>query len=340
MSKSLDSNPRRDGYRMPGEFEPHSGCWLLWPERPDNWRLGAKPAQQAFLKLATAIAGSEPVTVGVSASQYANARRLLPSQVRVVELSSNDAWMRDVGPTFVVNDRGGIRGVDWQFNAWGGLRGGLYFPWDRDDAVAQKVTEIEGCDRYRAPFILEGGSIHVDGQGTVITTEECLLNPNRNPGLSRTQVETQLKRYLNVETVVWLGKGVLHDETDGHVDNLCAYVRPAEVVPTRLPQRELRIEQRVLQPGQRMLVLEPRQAATAQRFVQPACGGHGTPQRRRSRASGTCCVTQWTLPPPSRSSRPGTPTTSRLGNRSCSLRKASRSRRGSSNGATIQRLPM
>ena len=181
---------------------------------------------------ATAIAGSEPVTVGVSASQYANARRLLPSQVRVVELSSNDAWMRDVGPTFVVNDRGGIRGVDWQFNAWGGLRGGLYFPWDRDDAVAQKVTEIEGCDRYRAPFILEGGSIHVDGQGTVITTEECLLNPNRNPGLSRAQIETQLKRYLNVETVVWLGKGVLHDETDGHVDNLCAYVRPAEVVLT------------------------------------------------------------------------------------------------------------
>ena len=232
MSKTLDSNPRRDGFRMPGEFEPHSGCWMLWPERPDNWRLGGKPAQQAFVALATAISGSEPVTIGASAAQYSNARRLLPSQVRVVELSSNDAWMRDVGPTFVVNDRGGIRGVDWQFNAWGGLQGGLYFPWDHDDAVAQKVAEIEGCDRYRAPFILEGGSIHVDGQGTVITTEECLLNRNRNPGLSCAQIETQLKRYLNVEVVVWLGKGVLHDETDGHVDNLCAYVRPAEVVLT------------------------------------------------------------------------------------------------------------
>ena len=128
MSKTLDSNPRRDGFRMPGEFEPHAGCWMLWPERPDNWRLGGKPAQQAFVALATAIAGSEPVTIGVSAAQYANARRLLPPQVRVVELSSNDAWMRDVGPTFVVNDRGSIRGVDWQFNAWGGLQGGLVFP--------------------------------------------------------------------------------------------------------------------------------------------------------------------------------------------------------------------
>jgi len=232
MTRTLDSDPRRDRYRMPGEFEPHAGCWMLWPERTDNWRLGAKPAQAAFAAVAAAIAGSEPVSVGVSAAQYANARRLLPAAVRVVELSSNDAWMRDVGPTFVVNDRGGVRGVDWIFNAWGGLDGGLYFPWDRDDAVAQKVLEIEGRDRYRAPFVLEGGAIHVDGQGTLITTEECLLNRNRNPGLSRAQIEDLLRRYLNVEVVVWLGRGVHLDETDGHVDNLCAYVRPGEVVLT------------------------------------------------------------------------------------------------------------
>ncbi|MGB5102595.1 MAG: agmatine deiminase [Steroidobacteraceae bacterium] len=230
MTRTLSSTPRRDGYRMPGEFEPHSGCWMLWPERPDNWRLGAKPAQQAFAAVATAIAGSESVTVGVSANQFANARRLLPAQVRVVEMSSNDAWMRDVGPTFVVNHRGGVRGVDWRFNAWGGLQGGLYFPWDRDAAVAQKVLEIERCDRYPAPFILEGGAIHVDGQGTCITTEECLLNPNRNPQLTRADIERQLGLYLGVETVVWLGRGVHLDETDGHVDNLCAYTRPGEVV--------------------------------------------------------------------------------------------------------------
>jgi agmatine deiminase len=232
MTRTLDSHPRRDGYRMPGEFEPHAGCWMLWPERPDNWRLGAKPVQQAFVALATAIAGSEPVTVGASAAQYRNARNRLPPQVRVVELSSDDAWMRDVGPTFVVNDRGGLRGIDWVFNAWGGLNGGLYFPWDRDDAVAQKVLEAEGCDRYRAPFVLEGGAIHVDGQGTLITTEECLLNANRNPLLSRAELERQLSRYLYVDAIVWLGKGVHLDETDGHVDNLCAFVRPGEVVLT------------------------------------------------------------------------------------------------------------
>jgi agmatine deiminase len=244
MTRTLATDPRRDGYRMPGEFEPHAGCWMLWPERPDNWRLGGKPAQLAFAAVAAAIAGSEPVTVGVCARQFANARRLLPPAVRVVEISSNDAWMRDVGPTFVVNDRGGVRGVDWMFNAWGGLQGGLYFPWDQDDAVARKVLEIEGRDRYRAPFVLEGGAIHVDGQGTLITTEECLLNPNRNPGLSRAQIERLLRRYLNVEVIIWLGKGVHLDETDGHVDNLCAFTRPGEVVLTwtddrRDPQYEI-----------------------------------------------------------------------------------------------------
>ncbi len=230
MTRTLQTTPRRDGYRMPGEFEPHQGCWMLWPERPDNWRLGAKPAQQAFTAVATAIAASDPVSVGVSAAQYDNARRSLPPEVRVVELSSNDAWMRDVGPTFVVNGRGGLRGVDWMFNAWGGLDGGIYFPWDRDEGVAQKVIEIEGCDRYRAPFVLEGGAIHVDGQGTLITTEECLLNRNRNPHLTRGEIEGLLQRYLAVESIVWLGKGVHLDETDGHVDNLCAFVRPGEVV--------------------------------------------------------------------------------------------------------------
>jgi agmatine deiminase len=232
VTRTLSSDPRRDGYRMPGEFEPHAGCWMLWPERPDNWRLGAKPAQQAFAAVAAAIAGSEPVSVGVSAAQYDNARRRLPAGVRVVELSSDDAWMRDVGPTFVVNGRGGLRGVDWMFNAWGGLDGGIYFPWDRDEAVAQKVIEIEGCDRYRAPFVLEGGAIHVDGQGTLITTEECLLNRNRNPHLSRSEIERLLMRYLGIDTIVWLGRGVHLDETDGHVDNLCAFVRPGEVVLT------------------------------------------------------------------------------------------------------------
>lgn len=244
MSATLATLPARDGFRMPGEFEPHDGCWLLWPERTDNWRLGAKPAQHAFAAVAAAIARSERVTVGVSARQYANARALLAPAVRVVEVSSNDCWMRDVGPTFLVDRRGRRRGVDWTFNAWGGLSGGLYFPWDLDDAVAQKVCETEGADRYRAPFVLEGGAIHVDGQGTLLTTEECLLNANRNPDLSRADLERLLADYLGIEQVVWLGRGVHRDETDGHVDNLCCFVRPGEVCLTwtddrRDPQYEI-----------------------------------------------------------------------------------------------------
>lgn len=232
MSKTLDSTPRKDGFRMPGEFEPHAGSWLLWPERPDNWRLGAKPAQRTFAQVAAAISQFEPVTVGASPAQFLNARNMLPPEVRVVEMTNNDSWIRDCGPTFVINDHGTVRGIDWDFNAWGGLDGGLYFPWDQDDLVAQKVLEIERTDRYKANIVLEGGSIHVDGQGTLMATEECLLNPNRNPDLSREEIEDTLKEYLNLEKVIWLSRGVFNDETNGHVDNICCFIRPGVVALT------------------------------------------------------------------------------------------------------------
>jgi agmatine deiminase len=232
VSATLNSTPAADGFRMPGEFEPHDGCWMAWPERTDNWRLGAEPAQLAFAAVAAAIAESEPVTMAVSDAQFERARALLPAAVRVVEIATDDAWLRDTGPTFVVDGAGGRRGVDWQFNAWGGFEGGLYSPWERDDRVAHKVLEIESADRYRAPFVLEGGAIHVDGEGTVLTTEQCLLNHNRNPGLSREQVEAGLHAHLGTEKVVWLGAGVHEDETDGHVDNLACFARPGVVLLT------------------------------------------------------------------------------------------------------------
>src|SRR6187551_363350 len=148
MARTLDSTPAADGFSMPAEWAPHAGCWMLWPERPDNWREGAQPAQRAFGEVAAAIARFEPVSVGVSADHYEFARAHLAPHIRVVEISHDDSWMRDVGPTFVTNKKGVRRGVDWRFNAWGGLRGGLYFPWDRDDLVARKVLEMEGCERY------------------------------------------------------------------------------------------------------------------------------------------------------------------------------------------------
>jgi agmatine deiminase len=232
MARPLDSTPAADGFRMPAEWEPHAGCWMAWPERPDNWREGAEPAQAAYAAVASAIAASEPVTMAVSDGQFERARAALPDSVRVVELSTDDAWLRDTGPTFVVDGRGGRRGVDWRFNAWGGLEGGLYFPWDRDERVAAKVLEVEGDDRYLAPLVLEGGSIHVDGEGTVLTTEQCLLNPNRNPELDRGAVEAALHAHLGTGKVVWLGDGVFADETDGHVDNLACFARPGVVLLT------------------------------------------------------------------------------------------------------------
>src|ERR1700678_557395 len=236
--RTLRSTPAKDGFRMPAEFERHSGCWMLWPERTDNWRAGAKPAQEAYVAIAMAISLGEPVTVGVSAAQFQNARARLPRQVRLTEISSNDASARDCGPTFVVDAKGRRRGVDWTFNAWGGLSGGLYFPWDRDDEVAQKILEIEGAERYRTDFVLEGGAIHVDGQGTCLTTEQCLLNPNRNGLLSRADIEEQLRRYLGVRTVIWLGKGVHEDETGGHIDELACFTSPGHVALTWTEDRK------------------------------------------------------------------------------------------------------
>jgi agmatine deiminase len=229
MSLTHESTPAADGFRMPAEFEPHRGCWMLWPSRPDNWREGGQPAQRAFAAVAAAIARFEPVTVGATAAQYEFARALLDPRVRLVELSSDDAWMRDVGPTCVVNRRGEVRGVDWHFNAWGGLRGGLYFPWDQDELVARKVLEVEGLDRYRAPFVNEGGAIHTDGEGTLLVTEQCILNRNRNPQLTGARIEELLKAYTGTREVIWLGDGVFNDETDGHIDNIACFVAPAQV---------------------------------------------------------------------------------------------------------------
>ncbi len=225
MPRRLSSTPRADGFRMPAEWESHAGCWMLWPQRRDTWRNGGKPAQHAFVEAARQISRFEPVTMGVNAEQYQNARAMLPPQIRVVELSNNDAWMRDTGATFVVNNKGEVRGVDWQFNAWGGLDKMMYFPWDKDQQVATKMLEIEGLAGYQAPLVLEGGSIHVDGDGTLLSTEQCLLHPNRNPQLERAQIEQLLADYLGVRHIIWLPRGVYEDETDGHVDNLCCFVR-------------------------------------------------------------------------------------------------------------------
>ena len=232
MAKRIEgTTPKQDGFRMPGEFEPQKQVWMLWPERPDVWRSGAKPAQKSYVDIATTISQFTPVTVCATKTQFQNARNMLPKHIRVIEMSADDAWIRDTGPTFVVNDKGDVRGVDWEFNAYGGFYDGLYFPWDQDDLIAQKVCEIEGVDSYRAhEFVLEGGSIHVDGEGTLLSTEMCLLSPGRNPHLTKEEIEEKLTEYLNLEKIIWIKDGIDPDETTGHVDDVACFARPGEVI--------------------------------------------------------------------------------------------------------------
>ncbi len=226
----IGSTPKQDGFRMPGEFEKQEKIYMLWPERPDNWRNGGKPAQEAFANVAKAISCFEEVVVLASPAQYVNCRGKLPSEISVLEMTSNDAWVRDCGPTFLVNDAENIRACDWTFNAWGGLVDGLYFPWDQDDLVAEKICELEKADSYRTEgFVLEGGSFHVDGEGTVLTTEMCLLSSGRNPHMTKEEIEQMLYEYLNCTKVLWLTDGIDPYETNGHIDDVACFIRPGEV---------------------------------------------------------------------------------------------------------------
>ena len=216
-------------YKMPAEWAPQDAVWMIWPYRTDNWRQGALPAQQAFAKVAAAISKTTPVFMAVPQAEMDKARQMMPTQVTLVEMESDDAWMRDTGPTIVKDQTGNNVAVDWVFNAWGGENGGLYANWDKDLKVARQVAQFHSIALQPSSMILEGGAIHVDGEGTLMTTKECLLHPNRNPEMTQTQIENELSTLLGIEKFIWLPLGVYNDETDGHIDNMCCFVRPGEV---------------------------------------------------------------------------------------------------------------
>lgn len=228
----LNTTPLQDGFYMPGEFSPQERIWMIWPQRTDTWRAGAKPAQKAFADAARTISRFTPVTMLVSGEQFTNCREQLPPEIQIIEMSSDDAWCRDTGPSFLISRNGRERrACDWRFNAWGGLVDGLYFPWEKDDLIARKICEISETDYYPLKdFILEGGSFHVDGEGTVLTTEMCLLSKGRNPHLSKPDIEENLKNYLGCSKVIWLKDGIDPDETNGHVDDVACFARPGEVI--------------------------------------------------------------------------------------------------------------
>ena len=227
MFKPLKTTPKKDGFVMPPEWELHSDIWILWPERTDNWRNGAKPAQKVFTEIITKIAQYTHVIVGVNQTQFANAWQCLEhlDNVTLLEIANDDSWIRDTGFTAVYNqEKKEIRAVDWEFNAWGGLVDGLYFPWNKDEQVAMKMSQYHNIKRYKVKnFVLEGGSVHIDDKGTILTTAACLLSAGRNPHLSQKEIETYLIEYLGGKKVVWLPHGIYNDETNEHVDNIACF---------------------------------------------------------------------------------------------------------------------
>ncbi|WP_058369801.1 agmatine deiminase [Psychrobacter sp. ENNN9_III] len=226
-----DSTPSEDGFYMPAEFEPLQKVWMVWPYREDNWRQNAAPAKAAYKAVALAIKPYCKVAVLVNPNDYQACRDSLPADIEVISMPSNDAWARDIVPTFLINDAGEVRGCDWTFNAWGGNYDGLYAPWDNDDKLAARLCDYLDIKRYRTEnFVMEGGAFHVDGEGTVLTTRMCLLSPGRNPHLSESQIEDKLKAYLNAQKVLWIDDGIDPEETTGHIDDIACFARPGEVV--------------------------------------------------------------------------------------------------------------
>lgn len=218
---------------MPAEWSKHQRTFLSWPIQasmcyPEDYNVVCKAY---YYRLVKAIAEFEPVTVIINPEESEEFGALIkgietPYPVEFLAIAHNDAWLRDNGPTFVINDQGGIAGVNWDFNAWGGK----YSPWDLDNEVAPKILDHYNIQCFDAPLIMEGGSIHTDGEGTILTTEECLLNPNRNYSLSKGEIEQYLHSYLGAQQVIWLKRGLYGDETDGHIDNIACFAAPGKVL--------------------------------------------------------------------------------------------------------------
>ncbi len=223
-----EATPRSDGFQAPAEFDRHRATAMCWPVRPGSWGKDPARARRVFLQIYAEIAKSETLYVLADPEHLKEAETAVSSLsgVFVLPIAGDDAWVRDTGPTFVRGEDGRLRGVCWRFNAWGGL----YQDFRRDQKLAEAFCEALGAETYDAGLVLEGGSVHVDGEGTALVTESCLLNPNRNPSLTKEQIERKLCAYLGVRKVLWLPGGLVGDETGGHVDNLCAFLRPGEVV--------------------------------------------------------------------------------------------------------------
>lgn len=212
---------------MPAEWEKHRRTLIEWPVKDSLiWRENYQEVCKGYADVAKAVSQFEPVTMVVNAETDREARDLCGPAVDFLTIPHNDAWARDNGPTFIWNENSELCGINWKFNAWGEK----YKPYDLDDAAARKILMHFNVPCVDAPIVLEGGSIHVDGEGTLLTTEQCLLNPNRNPRLTRPQIEDILKEYLHITKIIWLKRGLFGDETDGHIDNAACFAKPGVIL--------------------------------------------------------------------------------------------------------------
>jgi agmatine deiminase len=229
--------PSELGFTLPAESASHAGCWMAWPRRAELWREHLEGAREDYVRVARAIARFEPLTMIADPADVAEAQSRCGATIQVVALPIDDSWLRDSGPTFLLDRSGRKAAAAFTFNAWGGK----YHPFAKDAAVGARIATLAGVPVFRSDLVIEGGGFQSDGQGTLIAAESCVLNPNRNPGWTKAQADAELRAMLGIEKVVWLPGDVIDTETDGHVDGYIAYIKPAalllEVVADRADPR-------------------------------------------------------------------------------------------------------
>jgi len=232
----LATSPRATGFRFPAEWDPHRAVWAAWPGDPSLWRHHLGLARKEFAAMCRAIVdlpegGGSPrgesleVLVRGAAEEAVAAEALEGLPVRFHRIPFGDIWLRDTAPLFARGENGEVASLCFRFNGWGGK-----YPFEEDMVLARAIAQAAGLDSFDVPMVLEGGAVEVDGEGTLLTTRQCLLNPNRNPSMSQEEIESGLIEALGVERVLWLGEGLVNDHTDGHVDTLARFVAPGRVL--------------------------------------------------------------------------------------------------------------
>lgn len=222
---TINKSPADYGFRMPAEWEPHERTWMMWPCRAVVWP-NINKTKKEYVKVAQAIREFEPLTMVVNPEDESEAREMLGNNIDILVAPIDDSWARDAGPNFLINDKGQLAGSAWTFNAWGES----YATFDNDNAIGEKILASTGAAAFISTLIAEGGGVLVDGEGTVITSETCFLNPNRNPGWTKGEVEKELLRTLGASKVIWVPGNADEDETNGHIDGLAQYIRPGVVL--------------------------------------------------------------------------------------------------------------